>query len=149
MKEDFWGERKMRGNNEERDNPLLLMEVERRLMNMNRRTKKGSWDWKEKKKREEQPELVFPLRIMNSCKNRKIWWCFPSRDTRIPWRFWRNRSGSASPAHITLCLLQTWFRSLEKPDRLPSAHPEPCPRRAPITHPGKDRPESSELVRDL
>ena len=77
----------MRGNNEERDNPLLLMEVERRLMNMNRRTKKGSWDWKDKKKREEQPELVFPLRIMNSCKNRKIWWCFPSRDTRIPWRF--------------------------------------------------------------
>ena len=71
MKEDFWGERKMRGNNEERDNPLLLMEVERRLMNMNRRTKKGSLDWKEKK-REEQPELFFPLRIMNSCKNRKI-----------------------------------------------------------------------------
>jgi len=61
----------MRGNNEERDNPLLLMEVERRLMNMNRRTKKGSLDWKEKK-REEQPELFFPLRIMNSCKNRKI-----------------------------------------------------------------------------
>ncbi len=25
------------------------------------------------KKREEQPELSFPLQFMNSCKNRKIW----------------------------------------------------------------------------
>jgi hypothetical protein len=38
----------------------------------NEEGKRGDWQ-ERKEKREEQPELSFPLQIMNSCKNRKIW----------------------------------------------------------------------------
>jgi hypothetical protein len=38
----------------------------------NEEGKRGDWQ-ERKEKREEQPELFFPLQIMNSCKNRKIW----------------------------------------------------------------------------
>lgn len=33
----------------------------------------GQFGWKGDERREEQSELSFPLQIMNSCKNRKIW----------------------------------------------------------------------------
>jgi hypothetical protein len=66
----------------------------------NEEEKRGDWQ-ERKEKREEQSELSFPLQIMNSCKNRKIWQRFPLCDTRIPYRFSRNRPESVSPVHIT------------------------------------------------